>query len=91
MLELKSKRKEVMEKAKAKQIDIHTRSVFLQGLFFKATANLSPIMRPLKPYLEELNTIKEQYKLSTEELALQYVLQNLQMIQVELFCRSKTD
>src|SRR5690606_21908250 len=30
-----SKRKNILEKAKAANIEIHTRSVFLQGLFFK--------------------------------------------------------
>lgn len=70
-----SKRKEAIEKARAKHIDIHTRSVFLQGLFFKSTADLSQKMIPLKPYLEELTLLKTEFKLTTEELALHYVLQ----------------
>lgn len=70
-----SKRKEAIEKARGKNIEIHTRSVFLQGLFFKSPSGLTLKMSPLKPYLRELETIKKEYNISTEELALQYVLQ----------------
>ena len=70
-----SKRKEEIEKAREKQIDIHTRSVFLQGLFFKSTKDLSEKMKPFEPYLEKLNLLKTECDLTTEEIALNYVLQ----------------
>ena len=70
-----SKRKEAIEKAREKKIEIHIRSVFLQGLFFKNYSDLPKKMSLLKPYLEELETIKEKFNVSTEELALHYVLQ----------------
>lgn len=70
-----SKRKAFLEKAKRKGIEIHTRSVFLQGLFFKESSTISKNLQPLTSYLETLENIKEKMSLSTEILALQYVLQ----------------
>jgi aryl-alcohol dehydrogenase-like predicted oxidoreductase len=70
-----SKRKQIIMKAKEKGIAIHTRSAFLQGLFFKSIENLSFKLSPLKTYLEELHKVLINYNLSMEELALQYVLQ----------------
>ena len=70
-----SKRQHILERAKAKNIEIPTRSVFLHGLFFKQNNTLSKKLKPLKPHLEHLNRIKEEYSLNTETLALQYVIQ----------------
>jgi len=68
-----SKRKAVLEKAKSKNIEIHTRSAFLQGLFFKK--DIPKNLNPLKTPLETLDQIKKTYALNTQTLALQYVLQ----------------
>ncbi|WP_103069047.1 aldo/keto reductase [Aquimarina sediminis] len=70
-----SKRKELLEKAKDKGIEVHTRSVFLQGLFFKKSTEVPKKLNPLLPYLKTLKNIQEKEVLSTEALALQYVLQ----------------
>ena len=64
-----------MLKAKSKGKEIHVRSTFLQGLFFKNIDTIEGKILPLKPYLEDLVQIKNKYKVSTETLALQYVLQ----------------
>lgn len=69
------KRKSVIEKAKSKKIKIHVRSAFLQGLFFKKLDTIQGKLLSLKPYLIELDAVKKEYKISTETLALQYVLQ----------------
>lgn len=69
-----SKRKIILEKAKAKGIEIHTRSVFLQGIFFKKNDSIPEKLKPLIPYLNTINYIKESKGISTETLALQYVL-----------------
>lgn len=53
---------------------IHTRSVFLQGLFFKDPAQLPSKLKPLQPYLEELNKLAKDIDVSLGALALQYVL-----------------
>lgn len=75
LLDNDSKRKEVILKAKSKNIDIHTRSVFLQGLFFSSISNLSKKMTPLIPHLKNINEIRKSSGLSIEEIALHYVLQ----------------
>lgn len=75
LLDNQQKRKKAFEKLKAENIEVHTRSVFLQGLFFKHPELLKEKPRTLSPYLEKLENIKKQYSLSTETLALQYALQ----------------
>ena len=49
-----AKRKVFLEKAKEKGIEIHTRSVFLQGLFFKNITEVPEKLAPLIPYLNTL-------------------------------------
>ncbi|MFV0571569.1 MAG: aldo/keto reductase [Xanthomarina gelatinilytica] len=70
-----SKRKTILEKAKAVNIQVHTRSVFLQGLFFKGHNDLPEKLKPLKGYLEKLESIEKATGINTQTLALQYVLQ----------------
>ncbi len=69
------KRKEAILKAKSRGFSIHTRSTFLQGLFFINPNTLRDNLRPLKPYLNKIEKIKSYYNLTTESLALQYVMQ----------------
>lgn len=57
-------------------IEIHTRSAFLQGLFFKDTNTLPEKLKPLKNYLDELHAYCANRGLSVERLALGYVLAN---------------
>ncbi|TXE19096.1 aldo/keto reductase [Psychroserpens burtonensis] len=69
------KRKASVLKAKERNIAIHTRSTFLQGLFFMNPNILIDSLLPLKPYLQDIEEIKSDYNLTTESLALQYVIQ----------------
>lgn len=69
------KRKKAILRAKESDIDIHTRSTFLQGLFFMNSNTLTDALLPLKPYLKAIEKIKLDYNLTTESLALQYVIQ----------------
>jgi len=39
-----------------KGVEVHTRSTFLQGLFFKSTEELSEFFQPVIPYLKELKS-----------------------------------
>lgn len=72
LLDNNNKRGNILKKAKAKRIEIHTRSVFLQGLFFKNSSDLSIKIKPLRPYLNLLNDLcDEEYKMN--DLALNYV------------------
>ena len=65
-------RKEILEKAKKRNIEIHTRSVFLQGLFFKNINTLNNFLSPLKNNLIELNSILKSYNIDMNSLALNY-------------------
>jgi aryl-alcohol dehydrogenase-like predicted oxidoreductase len=67
-------RKEILEKAKKRNIEIHTRSVFLQGLFFKDINTLTNCLLPLKNNLSELSLILKNNNISIESLALNYPL-----------------
>ena len=67
-------RKEILEKAKKRNIEIHTRSVFLQGLFFKDINMLNNCLLPLKNNLSELSQILKNNNISIESLALNYPL-----------------
>lgn len=57
-------------------VEIHTRSAFLQGLFFKNTNTLPSKLVPLKPYLDNLHQYCQVNNTSIEELAFGYVLAN---------------
>jgi aryl-alcohol dehydrogenase-like predicted oxidoreductase len=72
LLDNNNKRGNILKKAKLKGIEIHTRSAFLQGLFFKNTSELTIKIKPLEPYLNSLNDLcDEDYKMN--DLALNYV------------------
>jgi aryl-alcohol dehydrogenase-like predicted oxidoreductase len=57
-------------------VEIHTRSVFLQGLFFKELSSLNGKLKLLRPYLEKLNLYCKQKNKSIEQLTLNYVANN---------------
>tara|TARA_B110000046_G_scaffold147667_1_gene155371 strand:- start:1076 stop:1924 length:849 start_codon:yes stop_codon:yes gene_type:complete len=61
---------------KKNNVEIHVRSIFLQGLFFKPINRLDFKFRDLKKPLKELQNIAKKYKLSTLDLALCFALQN---------------
>jgi len=58
---------------KKKNIEIHARSIFLQGLVFLEENNLPPKMNKFKDYISRLNEISLKYNLSKEEIALLFV------------------
>lgn len=70
-----SKRKNLLIRARNMNVEVHTRSVFLQGLFFKNSNNLPEGLNPLKVYIEKFESIKLKCGINTETLALQYVLE----------------
>lgn len=69
------KRKKHLEKAKYKNIEIHTRSVFLQGLFFKEIKDLSNTLAPFKEPLELIHKISKESDINLGYLALNYALE----------------
>ncbi|WBX74535.1 aldo/keto reductase [Tenacibaculum pacificus] len=72
LLDNEIKRNKILSKAKNKGIEIHTRSAFLQGLFFKQANDLNKNLKPLSSPINKLqNLCSEDYKIN--DLALNYV------------------
>ncbi|MBQ8779833.1 MAG: aldo/keto reductase [Alistipes sp.] len=61
---------------KQMNVEIHVRSTFLQGLFFKDRDTLPEKLLPLKPYLKRLDEYAKDTGLSVAEIALNYNIQN---------------
>lgn len=59
---------------KSKNIEIHTRSSFLQGLFFKPLDNLPPHFEQIKPKLRSLANFKKKHQLSISDICLNFVM-----------------
>ena len=74
LLDNKSKREKVFLKAKEKEVEIHTRSTFLQGLFFKDLDTIHGELGVLKKYLLELKRVVNKNEINS--LALNYVCSN---------------
>ncbi len=74
LLDNSSQRKEVLIKAKSKGIEVHTRSVFLQGLFFKDFSTIEGKLSVLKKYLLELKKTVNLHEMNN--VALNYVCSN---------------
>ena len=68
-------RGELLIKAKEKGKIIHTRSAFLQGLFFKSPLDNNIIVQNLKHQLLKIQEIAKEKEISIECLALGYCLQ----------------
>ena len=69
------RRGDLINLAKSNGKEIQVRSVFLQGLFFMKPQALPERLKPLGRYLDMLNSISRNEKLSIEEIALQYVME----------------
>jgi len=69
-----NKRKLVLQKAKERGVEIHTRSVFLQGLFFKQLSQLSDSLHNIEPYLKQIRQVQYKSNISMQAVALNYVL-----------------
>lgn len=60
-------------------VEIHIRSVFLQGLYFKSANELDANFKVFKKPLMQLEDLGVKYKISKLDLALSFVLQNPQI------------
>ena len=74
MLDNWCQRGEYVRRAKDNGIEIHIRSVFLQGLFFIPVTELPLKLNPLEPYLKELHTLCSRQQMSIEMAAMAYAL-----------------
>lgn len=64
------------EKLKNKGVEIHTRSTFLQGLFFKPLEQLPSHFEKIRPKLDQIRAIATEAQLSIADLCLGFVLAN---------------
>jgi len=67
---------------KEKGIEVHVRSVFLQGLAFMDSEQLPPFLAEAKEALKELRQIAAEYEMSLTEICLNFVLANTQIDRV---------
>jgi len=72
LLDNSSKRKSILIMAKERNIDVHVRSVFLQGLFFKSKEIMPTKLKPLIKYINDLEEICLERNISIDELAIKY-------------------
>jgi uncharacterized protein len=66
----------LIERAKSSGKEVHTRSVFLQGLFFVDSERYPEKLIPLKPYIQEIKDFCKAESVSMQSVALSYVLAN---------------
>jgi len=76
LLDNKNKRGELLRIAKGKGKIIHTRSVFLQGLFFKDVEKLPYALNPLKNDLIKIQQLASNEAEKIAHLSLNYALSN---------------
>lgn len=72
----------LIEAANKKGIEIHSRSVFLQGLFFMETKDIPPQVKNIAKYVDQLNRLCQKYKVGMNEVALNYCLHQPHINQV---------
>ena len=89
LLDNDNKRKDVLKRAKSKGVEIHTRSAFLQGLFFKEINLLPEYFKPIKHLLIDVKNICKKEGLSISELALNYPLSKVYIDNVLIGVDSK--
>ncbi len=76
LLDNQNQRGQLMDLAKKSNKELHVRSVFLQGLFFKQEVEFSVTLKPLLKHIQALKQIASENNLSLEYMALYYALQN---------------
>lgn len=69
-----SKRWDLLLNAKESKKIIHIRSIFLQGLFLKDRNAFPDKLKPLIPYLQGIDKIANESKMTIAQLALNYIL-----------------
>lgn len=67
-------RGETLKKLQQNAIENHTRSVFLQGLFFMRSNTIPLKLHPLQSYLKKLDIIAKEFEVEKAALALHYAL-----------------
>lgn len=74
LIDNETRKKNLLRKAKSKSIEVHARSLFLQGLFFNNMKSENEIIKPLYNYINKLKDICENNGSNIETIALHYPL-----------------
>ena len=74
LLDNQLKRGSIIERLRERKKEIHTRSCFLQGLFFMDEAKIPEKIASVKPFLRKLKRIADENEIDIGHLALQYAL-----------------
>ena len=75
LLDNQSQKEDIFEIYKKKKIEIHARSIFLQGLFFKPYSKYDSQLKPLIPYMKEIDRIVKKSKSNLDTMAINYPLE----------------
>lgn len=62
---------------KERNVEVHVRSVFLQGLFFVDLSSIQPSVVFLSPYIMKLQKLSTSFNITMRNMCLNYVLQNM--------------
>lgn len=76
LLDNSYQRGDILSRLKDNGKEVHTRSCFLQGLFFMEQNSIPVKLRPLAPFVKEISRIARSNNIEIGHLALQYCLQN---------------
>ncbi len=74
ILDTRLYRRKIISKLHQKNIEIHARSVFLQGLFYIPISDLDKRFFDAIPYLNDLHKIAKKYNLNLAELSLLWLM-----------------
>jgi aryl-alcohol dehydrogenase-like predicted oxidoreductase len=75
LLDLSQTKINLLGRAKEKGKEIHIRSVYLQGLFFKDLDSLEGNLIRMRPYLEKIDAISRQHATDKKKGALNFIIQ----------------
>lgn len=73
LLDLNKTKINLLKKAKANGKEIHVRSVYLQGLFFKDVNSIQGNLIRMRPYLKKIDIISQQHNADKKKAALNYI------------------
>lgn len=79
------------EQLKNKDVEIHTRSAFLQGLFFMKIESIPNYLKEITPNIKKVNDLVDTYDLNIASLALNFVIKNKFVDKVVIGVTSKSE
>lgn len=75
LLDLNRDKIALLQKAKLRGKEVHARSVYLQGLFFKDPETLTGNLIPMRPYLDKIRMMSKNHSIDIKKAAINHILQ----------------